>query len=191
MVIYSLSPDSYLLTNSVFYSTNGYPTRVATTTDPAGDGVVALGQGGALTPQWLDLFPVGHGSDDATFTLKVLLWYHTQGITPGTPKIWFFRTLGEWTCTLGTCVGVAGSDLDNTVRFADTITMTGGPTLITNAAAPTTLTAAPIVEKWFNTSPTGNVPGTLTVPALGARKAEVIFSTGGSATDCNALWGAF
>lgn len=199
VVVESLSGENWRLTNpGGNYANTSYPTRIATTTAPnkaatttglqaIGDGVVALGHEGSVCPQWLRLLPIGTGADEDTFTIKVLLWRSTRFNVVGQPGLWIPETLAEWTCTLCTQTGVAGADLDVTTRFVDTITMTGGPTLITNAAAPTALTAAPIVEKWFQTSPLGDQVGAIMVPTFGARFAEVIFKASGT-NGANALW---
>lgn len=179
MIVESLSNECWNLTNPTNYATNGYPTRIPTITKPSGAGVIAMGDGGSICPQWIRFLPLGTGANDTTFLMKVLLWKPTR-LAPGVP-LWIPEVLGEWTCTLGTSVGVAGSDLAAAQTFCDTITMTGGPTFVTTGAPP-------IVEKWFQVSPLADQIGSITVPSLGARLVEAIYSTGGVATDCNALY---
>lgn len=196
MVIESLSNDSWQLTNpGGNFTNNGYPTRVPTITRPdkiavstglqaVGDGVIPMGHGGAICPQWLRIIPIGVGSSSNTLKLKVIHWKATRlGIVP----LWIPEVYGEWTCTLGTSSGVANSDLGTTTLFTTTITQTGGPQL-TNAATPAVTVTPAIVEKWFQLSPGSNDIGSITVPSLGARYMEVIYTTGGSATSCNGLY---
>lgn len=176
------------------YSTNGYPTRVPTITAPyqatptggaAGDGVIAMGAGGMEAPFHLLLVPYGVGADDTTFSLTVLGWRATNFSTDLTQPLWVPVTLGVYQATLSATVGVAGSNLGTTQAFADAITVTSGPSFI-NAAAPNTI--PPICPNWFVISAAADSIGMISQPSFGFQYLEVIFTTGGSATSCNALY---
>lgn len=92
--------------------------KVPTTTKPSGNGVLVLGPG--AVPQRMRLFPYGLGADGDVFVLRVTGWHRIgSGPFPGT--LWFPETLAELTCTMSTFVGVAGSPVLATERFADTI----------------------------------------------------------------------
>ncbi len=178
MVIDDLSNQFWSQTNLTNYSTNGYPTRIPTTTKPSGDGVIAFGDGGNYSPKHLVLIPYGVGSS-STFSLKVLGWRATN-LGLGVP-LWVPVAFATYAITVGTGAGIAGADLGTTSLFATTITSTGGPTFITSGAAP-------ICPDWFQISPTGNIIGMICQESFGFPVLEVIFTTGGSATSCNALY---
>jgi hypothetical protein len=183
MVIDTLSNETYALTNSVNYSTNGYPSRIPTTTAPSGDGVIPMGHMGGYSPNHLILVPFGVGSSTNTFTMQILGWRATK-LPPGQPAslpLWIPVNLGEYTITLGTATGVAGADLTTTSLFNTTITFTGGPTFVTAGAAPVSL-------DWLQISPGSNKIGMISVRSFGFRFMETIYSTGGSATSCNSLY---
>lgn len=192
--VYELSNQTWALTNpGGNFSNNGYPTRIPSVTSPAqvavstglqaiGDGVIAFGHLGADCPRGLLLIPIGTGSDDNTFSITILGWRATR-LGVGLP-LWVPTVLGVYQATLGTAVGVVNSDLGTTTRFADTVTMSVGPTFVTSGAAPVT-------EDWFMSSPSNNAIGAIFQRTYGFRYLEVIFTTGGSATDCNALYCKF
>lgn len=164
------------------YSANGYPTRIATKTMPSGDGVIPCGQGGYETVSHITILPFGTGSDNNTFGMKVLGWKQTNiPTTPGVLSLWIPHELITFALTLSAAVGVSGTQIGSTQRFADTITSTGGPTFITSGALP-------IIDDWFQCSPAGDIPGVIKQPTFGFQLLELIFTTGGVATDCNALW---
>jgi hypothetical protein len=183
VVIDELSGPNWALTNPGGNATaNGFPSRVPSVAGPslvaagvvkAGDGVVAIGDQGQYGPRSLLLVPFGVGAATNTFSLQVLGWRATAlGVAP----LWVPVNLGTWQVTLGTAGGVANSDLGTTQLFATTISQTaGGPTNVTP-------------PDWFAVSPGGNAIGMICLRTLGFRFLEVIYSTGGSATSCNALY---
>ncbi len=177
------------------YATNGYPSRIPTTTRPdqqtptggsVGDGVIPWGLQGNYSSYNLMLVPYGVGTDDQTFKLQVLGWRPTQ-LNVGFP-LWIPVQLIEVTCSLSATTGVAGSDLGTTQMFCDAITYSSGGPSLNNAAAPNTI--PPIVPDFALFSNAPDVIGFLIVRGLGFPFLEVIFTTGASATSCNALWAA-
>jgi hypothetical protein len=157
------------------YSTNGYPSRVNTLTAPTGDGVVIgynlpgnLVSADAKTPMLLKLWPYGVGAATNTMSLRVLGWDLLNGIE------WIPTPLVEYQATLSTYTGLGtGGVLLSTELFADRATIAGGY----NANVDTTVK-----------SPANNTPCLITVDILGFPIVEVIFTTGGVATNCNALF---
>ncbi len=199
MQIEELSNETWALTNpGGNFSNNGYPTRAPQTLPPnqtavstglaaIGDGVIPFGHGGgAMSPRGMMLVPIGAGSNDNTFSFTVLGWRATK-LNVGLP-LWVPVPLMICQATLGSGVGIANSDLGASVLFADTITCSVGPTLI-NTAAPNTV--PPVVPDEFLLSPTGDAVAAVFVRSFGFRFLEVIFTTGGSATSCNALYCKF
>ncbi len=184
MVIDQLCKEWWQPVLTANYSTNGYPTKIPTTTMPSGSGVISM-SGGNYVPGHLLLIPYGTDASTHTGSLKVLGWRDTN-INPGNPqmRLWIPVELCTVAFTLGTAVGVANGDLGTTQAFATTITMTGGPTFITSGAAPVSL-------DWWEISPGSNAIGLVSVPTFGFKKMEVIFTTGGVVTDCNALYTHF
>lgn len=191
MVIDVLSNDCYALTNpGGNYTNNGYPTRTPTITSPnlvptstglqaIGDGVISFGNLGNYCPGRIFLVPFGVGSSTNTFSLKVIGWTPTK-LGVGIP-LWVPTVLQTSQVTIGTAAGVAGADLGTTSLFATTITTSYGPTWITTGASP-------VAPDWFQLSPGSNDIGGIIVESLGFRFIEVIYTTGGSATSCNALY---
>lgn len=99
-------------------NSSAFTKKVAKTTKPSGNGVLELGPG--AVPAFVRIFPYGLGADNDVFSLRVTGWHRVgSGPTPGT--LWFAETLLEVTCTISTFVGVVGSPVLATERFADTI----------------------------------------------------------------------
>jgi hypothetical protein len=163
------------------YASAGYPTRIATVTKPSGDGVILCGDTGYETVSHIKIVPFGAGADAGTFGMKVLGWMVTAEPGVGTKQLWTPVELVTFAVALTTKVGVDGTPVTSTDRFCDTITSTGGRTFITSGAAP-------IVDRWFQISPTGDAIGMIMQPTLGFQLLELIFDNQSSATNCNALW---
>jgi len=181
MVFDELSNPTWARVAPVNANNNGFPARINTVTQPSGTGVVEFGGTlGGFCPRNLVLLPYGTGVATNTFLMNILGWRATA-LAVGQP-LWTPIQLGAFTVTLGTGTGVAGADLDTTALFATTITTTYGPTFVTAGQVPF------VPAHWFELSPGTNVQGAIVVPSLGFRFLEVIFSTGASATGCNALY---
>ncbi len=143
-----------------------FPSRVATTTRPSSDGVFETRSFGEFTRGTLVLAPFGAGSDNTTFDMRVIAW------RPTSPNgLWVPTIVCQVSCTLSAAVGVAASDVLNTDRFADTITLGIG-----NAG---------IDCQVF--SPANDTAGHVTLDAKGATLIEVTFDMTG-ATSGNALY---
>lgn len=168
------SSESYVKARSVNETSNGYVSRVPTNTEPSGDAATAtgasiidLGRDGGVAPNGLVIIPYAVASADQTFSLRVIGW--RKVITQ-----WIPVNLGEFACTAGTAAG-AGGDILTTELFADTITVTVGSTLSGEAPSENII------------SPANNTIASILLDLKGHNKVEVRFTTGGSATSCNAL----
>lgn len=166
---------------------NGFPTRGNLLTDPGytlataaqatnyalrNAANLAPGGSGKAGPNFLWFMPYAVGADNVTFSVRV---YGVSRVmvadTPGTThRRW--TMLAEFACTASTDTGIAGGLVLDTERFADTITLT----------YPTA--AIPSIEIQTNAA---NVAGWAKVDLSGSEDYELTFTTGGSATSCNAL----
>lgn len=143
---------------------SSFASKVATVTQPSGTGVITVEKTGRFTRNNVILVPYGAGADNNTMSVRVISWREASGL-------WIPTIVCEVACTLSTSVGVAAATVIDTERFADTLTLTYG-----NAGVDCQVF-----------SPANNTPAHVVVDAKGATILEVIFSTGGSATSCNAL----
>lgn len=172
----------------VNYTTNGYPTFIAgqatvpTLTDvssaTAQVGIELSQPNGGASQNAVQVLPFGVGADDATFSMRIIGWQKSIGLVGKEvldTELWVPLVLVEVLCTLSTFVGVAGRYVLDTERLVDIITLVG-----------TTGNAGVDVDI---VSPGNNTPGRLLVDLLGSSVLEVQFTTGGSATSCNALLG--
>lgn len=160
---------------------NGYPTRAPTLTAPSGIGDAAAQTTSAV---W-DIGPAdethngavinffGAGADNATFSARIIKWRKAPGNGTTQADTWIPTVLAELACTLSTQVGVAGGVIVATDRLVDTISLTG-----TTANDDVSISIV---------SPANNTMGEVTIDLSGVERLEITFTTGGSATDCNAL----
>ncbi len=181
MLLETLS-GNFRKARSVNQTSNGYVSKVPTATEPIGDAGTAsgasiidigsLGSGGtgAIQNAMLAVF-YGVGSDTNTFSAKLIGWK---------PVDWDNRLTGLWipvplvvlALTLSTPPGLAGKTILNTELFADTITLTTGNDDV----------SVDIVSHADNTI------SHCLIDLKGFQKVEWSFTTGGSATSCNALF---
>lgn len=207
MQIEELSSQFWQRALATDYSTSGYPTRIPTLTAPNltnNPGLIAIGgelpqggtspfSGGSMGPRCLLILPYAGGSsaDDTTFSMEVLGWRATSISGNPTQVLWIPVVLAAYAFTVSTVVGVAGSDLDNTKSFVDQITMTLGPTGTTTTVPTGGALAQGLAPDWFvlwNGLDTEIAPAMICQRTFGFRFLELIFSTGGSAAQCNALY---
>lgn len=168
------------------YATNGFPTygaqgtRPNTTDDSSATGQEAIEltqDNGGSCPNWVILVPFAVGADDVTFSMRVLGWERTVGLVGkevADTDLWVPSNLGEFLCTAGTSVGVAGRYVADTERFADTITLVG--------------TSGVAGQSCQIVSPADNTIACVKVDLKGSSILEIIFTVGVSATSCNALY---
>lgn len=136
-----------------------------TTTKPSGDGVVPIGKTSATSRTFLLLLPIGTDAANETYDMRVSGW----GVI-GT--LWVPRHLVTVSVTLGTQVGVAGTNVTDSTYFADTITYSKGD------------------EATRISSPADNTIAWVRVDMQGCSLAKVEFDSTGSAT-ANALYHTF
>ena len=167
---------------SVNYATNGFRTLVPIATDPRGQGTTDTGasaidpfagQPGGPGQNSVFVKPYALGADDVTFSTRVWIWTPTSPFD--TTLLNDPTMLCEIACIASTVTGKAGGLVLNTERFADTLTVTTGNSGLS-------------LEVLSNTS---NLAGWFRVDISGPFYLDLDFTTGGSATSCNALWRTF
>lgn len=151
---------------------NSFPSRIPTTTEPTGDGVLSVPNPGQVSPTNAMIVPFGVGSDNHTFDLRVIGWRKVTG--SGLTSLWVPVVLGQFACTLSTAVGVANTPVSASNRFADTISRTLG---IENVADQVVSPAGASLD---------NLVGHILMDVKGFSKIELNFDVGTAASG-NAL----
>jgi len=166
---------------------NGSPSRIPQAAEPSGTGnnaaqatasaVFDLGGSNVTDSNRVIFKPYGAGANNTTFSMRVIGWRRVFGRTGGenpNTMLWDPTVLCELLCTLSsTPIGLAGKVVTATDLFADTIALTG-----TTANDDVSIDIV---------SPANDTAGHVVLDLKGARKMEVTFTTGASATSCNAL----
>jgi hypothetical protein len=163
---------------------NGFPSRLIQAAEPVGDGsnvsqtvssaVIDLGSGGVIAQNGVIFKPYGAGADNATFSMRVIGWRKMIEGGVETTAVWEPTDLCELLCTLSAVpIGLAGKVIVATDLFADTIAIVG-----------TTANAGVSIDVH---SPANDRAGFVSLDVFGFQKIEFIFTTGASATNCNAL----
>lgn len=149
------------------------PTKTAPVVSATGGVFVATGDTSPAValPQGIEALFFGAGADNSTFSARLTGWKATRGLTA---VIWMPVTIFEVSVTLSAMVGVAATDVLNTDRLADTITLATGYL----SGDPTGVLV---------TSPTGDIAGNVSAAIRGYNYLQWSFKTGTS-TNCNALW---
>jgi len=122
------------------------------------------------------IVPFGVGSDTQTFKMRLIGWriaYERDSEENIRTAIWIPVTLAEFTATLGTSPGLAGTVEGSAQLFADTIALDG--------------TSGNDDIDISITSPADNTIAHVVVDVKGFEKLEITFDTNSSATSCNAL----
>jgi hypothetical protein len=160
-----------------------FASKIPTITKPSGDGVHEFGNSGSL-PDLMHAMFYGAGADDSTFDVRIIGWDPTIDVS--LKPLWVPRILTTLTITLSTAVGIAGSYVIDTDRFADTLVVhaTVAPqatfTDVVSAAAASRGT----VEIF---SPANNVIAWANIPLRGCTLIEFSYDMTG-ATNGNALF---
>ncbi len=177
MALLETLSDVFQKARSVNQTSSSFVSKVPTNATPQGDAgtatgasVIDLGIDGDRAQNAIVVLPYCTGNDDVTFSVRVIGW-RPVGINDRTTCLWIPVVLAELSCTGGATVGVAGMVLVATERFADTITLTTG-----NANVSTDVN-----------SPADDTIAHAVVDLKGFQNVELSFSTGSSATACNAL----
>lgn len=196
VVIPQTLSEDFIRARGTSATDNGFPSRIPTITKPSGVGnsaaqatasaVFDLRNNGAAASVSNSILMVffGVGSDNNTFSARLAGWRRARP-RPGdstTPPalggaaefLWIPVPLFEVAVTLSsTQPGIVNSLIGATSLFADTITLTG-----------TTANDDVSVDI---VSPANDTIAHLVVDVKGFELVEPIFTTGGSATSCNAL----
>ncbi len=167
---------------SVNQTSSSFVSKVPIATTPVDDAVTATGQatvdmrnGGAFTQNGILILPYGSGS--GTFSMRVLGW--RQFGTDSHTLLWIPTTLAEFLCTLDSAIhGLAGRVVLDTELFCGTIAIVG------------TSGNANVSCEIVSPAVSGSMAHVV-VDTKGFEKIELSFSTGSSATDCNALFSQF
>ena len=142
-----------------------FPSRVPTTTEPAGAGVLDLAALAGRMPDNLLLVPFGTGNDGDAFNLRVIGWRKVAAL-------WVPVLLAEIACTLSAAAGVAGAAVTDSERFADALSLTTG-----NANV-----SAEVI------SPGGDLVAHALIDVKGFARVELTFAVAAGATGMNALY---
>jgi hypothetical protein len=110
--------EKYQKARAALSTDANFPSIVPTATAPSGTGVVSNPKVGNEAPNWVQIIPFGEGADNSTFDLRVIGW------KPSSLGLWVPTILAQAACTLSAAVGVAGYEVIDTQRFADTIALT-------------------------------------------------------------------
>lgn len=179
MLLETLS-QSFRKARSTNQTSNGYVSKVPTATEPKGDAgtatgasVIDLATGGHYSQNAVLIVFYGVGSNNNTFSCRLIGWRQV-GANNALTDLWIPVPLFEVQVTLSsTPVGVAGHTIVATELFADTIALTG--------------TTANDDVSIDITSPANDTIAHLVADVKGFTKIELSFTTGASATSCNAL----
>lgn len=122
------------------------------------------------------VIPFGTDTADQTFKFRLIGWrlaVERDSEEKLATAIWIPVTLGEFTATLGTSPGLAGTVIGSTQLFADTIALSG--------------TSGNDDIDISITSPADNTIAHVKVDLAGFQKLEITFDRNSSAASCNAL----
>jgi hypothetical protein len=150
---------------------SSFASKVPTTTEPTGDGVVSPLRSGGVYDNVLLAF-YGTGNDDTTFDARVIGWRKIS-------TLWVPVPLFQLTATLSTAVGVSGAAVTDSERFADTLALSADFT-----------GADGVSVQVQSLSGLTNKVAHLVFDAKGFTKFEVLFDLTG-ATAANALWAGY
>lgn len=107
-----------------------FTVEVPTITKPTGTGVFDMKAMKEIVARYLDLQFFGQGNDDQTFNIRITGFKPVKGQVPLDPTeyttLWMPRTLAEFVCTLGTAVGVNGTQVTATDKMVDKLVVTTG-----------------------------------------------------------------
>lgn len=172
--------SDFIKARSVNQTSASFVAKLPQTTDPSGDAGTAIGSSviqlarepGPRALNSVKIVPYATDSDGATFSMRVIGWTKAPDPTRATTDAWIPVVLAEFLCTVSSGnPGVAGAYVVATELFSKQIAMTYGNANLTDIVSP-------------------NVAGLLAhvvMDVKGFQRLEISFTTGGSATGCNAL----
>ena len=172
---------------SVNSDSSAFPSLADSLTPPpsdqgtaAGRATIELAPSAGEVPNYIQLWPYGLGSDNDTFSMRIIGWRRivpcdSNGMCQWTPHI-----IAEIACTISTAVGIAGGQVLNTERYADTITIVSEPTI----TAATTREGASLILN----SPANNTRANIILCTEGCEKLELQFDQTLGTPGMNALY---
>ena len=146
--------------------------------------LAAEGGAGGYIPSNIRIYPYGLGSDNDVFSLRLWGWWHI-GEGPDLAKLWMPSIIGDFVCTLSTFVGLAGSAILNTERFADTISIVALDGEYTLTSDVTRFGTVQLL------SPANQSPACVQVPLRGPEWIEWDFDQSTGTATANALYQLF
>ena len=197
-ILITTQSADFVLARETNTTDSAYPTRLPQQGAPNGNGsgvsqttapsVFNIGNQGSVVQNKLNLVVFGTGADGTTLSVRILGWRNIKTrpaypLSPGgktvgyqlgqSNELWVPYVIGEVACTLSSGnPGIAGSIVPATCYFAKTMTLTTGNNLYTAEVISPAVGGA-IAHAVFDIK--------------GSHMIELIFETGSSATDCNAL----
>ncbi len=161
-------------------NTSSFASKIPTITEPVNDGVVYLRGIGLPSPRQMKIIPIGLGSSNDGYSLRVIGWNRVQ--LSGKTDLWVPHILGEFTVLLGAATGVAGSAVLDTELFADTIAPVAARLPDNVIAAGTAINSQVQVI-----SPVNDTVAHL-INVSGCEKVEFCFDQTTNTPTCNVLW---
>lgn len=163
-------------------NTSSFASKVPTIAEPTNDGVLNLTADGLFVAKKIKLWPIGLGSNNDAFSMRVLGWHVC--LLDGSKNLWFPTPIGEFACTIsGTAIGVAGSAVLATEMFADTITPVATKIRDRVIGAGTAVNSNYEIE-----SPTDDTIAHIIMPIMGFQKLEFQFDQTTNTPTMNVLY---
>lgn len=147
-----------------------FPSKIPTLTEPVGNGVLELGQFGAVSQNGVVLLPYATAGNNDTFSIRLIGW-RKIGTAPDV-AMWIPVVLCELACICCAATGVTGGAILATERFVDSLTIVTGNANVSIDVV----------------SPLGDVIAHAVADTKGCQKIEATFdSTAAGATAMNCL----
>lgn len=157
-------------------NTSEFASKIPTLTEPTNDGVVHLTRHTGLVPCRLKVWFIGLGADNDAFSARFIAW-DRHGTA--TPFLWVPTIICELGAIVGAAVGVAGSPVLATERFADTLTIVTEPTITADTTRQGTIEVS---------SPANDLIAHAIIPFWPCDKFEVAFDQTTNTPTMNCLY---
>ena len=93
---------------------SSFASRIPTTTEPTGAGVVDIAPRGGASQNIVLMVPYGVGGDGDTFDMRLVGWRKVASNINQSLILWVPVSLVEVSCTVSTPVGIANADRKST-----------------------------------------------------------------------------
>jgi hypothetical protein len=159
-VVLKTTANKYRKLYTTTNTASSFANLVPTTTAPSGEGVLKIApREGSMTDNAARFLFVSNGSDNATYKARIVIWNEAD-------DLWIPEIIGNLDLTASTATGNANSTyLNNTFRFADTITLTSSTSNTTHLEI---------------ISPANNTPGSVAVDLAGAQIVQILLDANGT-----------